>query len=59
MNTDESELRAFMQGLGYETYLIEDDKSELRHLDPEQKIVSSYVFNVVFINSEGEKEYGF
>ncbi len=49
MGTNETELREFMNSLGYETYLITEDKSrQLVKLPLGSYYESSLVFNILF-----------
>jgi FkbM family methyltransferase len=48
MGTSETELRALMTGMGYETYLFQPGQSVLQRLMPENTAETDYVFNVLF-----------
>jgi FkbM family methyltransferase len=48
MGTSETDLRAFMTSLGYETYLFQPGQSVLTRMMPEQTAETDYVFNVLF-----------
>jgi len=52
MDSSETQLREFMQELGYETYLIRPEEPKLRRLSPGDQVETNYVFNVVFIKPE-------
>lgn len=48
MGSTEEELRAYMEGLGYETWSFSDDQKSLCRLAPSDRIESGYCFNLVF-----------
>ena len=48
MGTSEAELRGWMTGLGYETYLFQPGQQVLQRLMPGATVESDYVFNVLF-----------
>jgi FkbM family methyltransferase len=52
MGTSEAQLRAFMAGLGYETYLFAPDGGSLVRLVEDQTVVGDeFVFNLMFRHS--------
>jgi len=48
MGSSETELREFMNALGYETYLMQERSPGLVKLQREQSVESQYVFNLLF-----------
>lgn len=48
MGTSEKELRSFMYGLGYESYLMTDKSPGVLKLEPEEYVKSNFVFNLLF-----------
>lgn len=52
MDTDEGQLREFMKNLGYETYLIRKEEPKLVRLSPQDRVETTYVFNVLFVKVE-------
>ncbi|MCK4827306.1 FkbM family methyltransferase, partial [bacterium] len=48
MGTSEKELRRYMELLGYETYLLNDETPYFTRLSKDDYIETNYVFNVIF-----------
>ncbi len=48
MGSSEKEVRGFMEGLGYETYFMQEQHPRLIKLEGEQVIDAPYVFNLLF-----------
>jgi FkbM family methyltransferase len=51
MGTDEQEVRAFMSSHGYETSVMHPETGEIIPLRPDQRVVSTNIFNLLFRHS--------